>query len=151
MSSQFRIMQCLQSGWLPEPSVLWLPRSLGATVMSATRRLKWLSTPSTLLSPQSPRIYRRRGRDRCAPLSVKILFCLLACLGLTVNARIKTKIFQGSQQNFPEFVLRASWPESRWTWAVFRCATNFLGDCGCLIFWPSLRMPVKEKNAQTDF
>lgn len=30
---------------------------------------------------------------------------LLACLDLTVNARIKEKIFQGSQQNYPEFVL----------------------------------------------
>ena len=26
---------------------------------------------------------------------------LLACLDLTVNARIKEKIFQGSQQNYP--------------------------------------------------
>lgn len=44
-----------------------------------------------------------------------------------------------------------SWPESQWTWAVFRCATNFLGDCSCLIFWPSLRLSVKEKNGKTDF
>lgn len=120
-----------------EQLALWaeftvLHRSLGAMMMGTTQRLPNDSIYLTLFFiPQSPSTFKRQEAGSwCVSLSAKINIILLACLGLTMNARIKEgKTFKKGLVEIVQSVFVLSI-------LTFRCAPNLLGDWGCSVSWP---------------